>query len=325
MGHRILFCVHRYAPYPGGSENNVKNMAEEMVRRGVETWVFAGQHQGDLNGVHVTSNPELLVHQWDLIIVHGGDVNVQNFVLEHAPNIPSPILYLLILPSNSPTCVKALHEARYIGASTLADWRHVKKHGVESKCMQYRYGINLEDSVSPAPKGGFCSRYGITTEYMFISCGGYWPNKNMTRLVEAFRAIQREDVTLVLTGYDCGQSAPVVRPNENIKVLMLPSREDVLAGIADADLYVMHSTSEGFGIVLLESMLNHTPWAAYRMAGAETMQEYGFTYEREDELIAYMKTFQGVSEQTIQDAYVYTISNHTSKRCVDDILLLVQK
>ena len=325
MAIRILFVVHRYAPYPGGSENNVKNMAEEMVRRGVETWVFAGQHQGDLNGVHVSNNLEILLHPWNLIIVHGGDVNVQNFVLEHAPNIPSPILYLLILPSNSPTCVKALQTARYIGASTLADWRHVKKHGVEMKCMQYRYGINLDDSVSESPQGAFRTRYGITTEYMFISCGGYWPNKNMVRLVEAFRKANRKDVTLVLTGYDCWQSAPVIGPTDQIKVLMMPDRREVLAGIKDADLYIMHSTSEGFGIVLLEAMLNHTPWAAYFMAGAETMRDYGFTYQWEEELIAYMRQFKGVSDLTRDEAYSYTVGNHTNKQCVDDILLLVQK
>lgn len=324
MGHRILFVVHRYAPYPGGSENNVKNMAEEMASRGVETWVFAGQHQGDLNGVHVTSNPEFLLHPWDLIIVHGGDVNVQNFVLEHATNIPSPILYLLILPSNSPTCVKALHDARYIGASTLEDWRHVKKHGVEAKSILYRYGIDLNDSASHANKGAFRTRHGITTEYMFISCGGYWPNKNMTRLVDAFRTLRRTDVTLVLTGYDCWQSAPVVQPHENIKVIMCPDRQEVLSGIKDADLYIMHSTSEGFGIVLLEAMFNFTPWAAYLLAGAETMQEYGFTYRWETELIAYMEQFKGVSDLTLDQAYNYTVGNHTRKQCVDDILRLVQ-
>jgi glycosyltransferase involved in cell wall biosynthesis len=322
--HRILFVVHRYAPYPGGSENNVKNMAEEMASRGVETWVFSGTHQGDLNGVHVTSNPEMLLHPWDLIVVHGGDVNVQNFVLEHAANIPSPILYLLILPSESRTCLQSLQDVKYIGASTRADWRHVTKHGVFEKTVRYRYGINLSDSISLAPKGDFCARHGITTEYMFISCGGYWTNKNMTRLVEAFRRAGREDATLVLTGYDCAQAAPVVHPHDRIKVLMLTDRTEVLSGIADADLYIMHSTSEGFGIVLLESMLNYTPWAAYRIAGAETMQDYGFTYEREEELVQYMKTFQGVSDQTLKDGYTYVVGNHTNKQCVDDILRLIQ-
>jgi len=31
---KILYVVHRYAPYPGGSENYVRDMAEETLRRG---------------------------------------------------------------------------------------------------------------------------------------------------------------------------------------------------------------------------------------------------------------------------------------------------
>lgn len=317
---RVLFVVHRYAPYPGGSENNVKNMAEEMASRGVETWVFAGQHQGDLNGVHVTDNPEMFLHPWDLIIVHGGDVNVQNFVLQHAPHIPSPILYLLILPSESPTCLQALRDATYIGCATRADWRHVAKYGVTEKSMRYRYGINLSDSVAHAPKGQFRDRYQITTPYMFISCGGYWPNKNMHRLVDVFNQSGRKDATLVLTGYDNAHAAP--RESEGVRALMLPNRNDVLSGIKDADLCIMHSTSEGFGIVLLEAMYNFTPWAGYRIAGAETMSEYGFTYESEHELTEYLRKFVRVSDAVLSDAHTYVVGNHTNKQCVDDILRL---
>jgi glycosyltransferase involved in cell wall biosynthesis len=322
--HRILFVVHRYAPYPGGSENNVKNMAEEMASRGVETWVFSGTHQGDLNGVHVTSNPEFLLHPWDLIIVHGGDVGIQNFVLEHAKNIPSPILYLLILPSESPTCLQALQDVKYIGCATRADWRHVKKYGVESKSVRYRYGINLNDSESTAPQGEFRTRFGIDTRFMFISCGGYWPNKNMHRLVDLFRRVNRDDITLVLTGYDNAHTAPRVSEHERIKVLTLPFRNDVLSGIKDADLCIMHSTSEGFGIVLLESMLNYTPWAGYYIAGAETMQDYGFTYQTETELLNHLQHSWGTHESALIDAHNYVVGNHTNKQCVDDILRLIQ-
>lgn len=321
---RILFVVHRYAPYPGGSENNVKNMAEELADRGVETWVFAGAHQGDLNGVHVTNNPEMLLHPWDLIIVHGGDVNIQNFVLEHAKDIPSPIYYLLILPSESPTCVQALHDAKLIGCGTRADWRHVSKFGVSEKSVKFRYGIKLADSLANTPKGQFRTQHDITTPYMFISCGGYWSNKNMHRLVDVFRQANRADATLVLTGYDNAHAAPKVH-DPNIKVLMLPDRQEVLSGIKDADLCIMHSTSEGFGIVLLEAMYNFTPWAAYRIAGAETMQDYGFTYERESELEQYLRTFSGVSESVKQDGHTYVVGNHTNKQCVDDLLRLIHQ
>jgi len=37
---KILYVVHRYAPYPGGSENYVRDMAEETLRRGHDVTVF---------------------------------------------------------------------------------------------------------------------------------------------------------------------------------------------------------------------------------------------------------------------------------------------
>ena len=46
---RICFVVHRYAPYPGGSEYNVQRMAEECKRRGHNVIVLTGDHQGDFN------------------------------------------------------------------------------------------------------------------------------------------------------------------------------------------------------------------------------------------------------------------------------------
>ena len=104
---RICYVVHRYAPYPGGSENYVRDMAEETLARGHEVTVFAGEHQGNLHGVRVTSDPQVLLEKWDLIVVHGGDVNVQNWVLSYAEKLGGPVLYLLILPSQSPVCLKA--------------------------------------------------------------------------------------------------------------------------------------------------------------------------------------------------------------------------
>ena len=85
---RLLFVVHRYG-YPGGSEIYVQGMAEESCRRGHSVAVFAGEHRGNMNGVSVTHDPTILGQQWDLVVVHGGDVVIQNFVLSNAKQIKS--------------------------------------------------------------------------------------------------------------------------------------------------------------------------------------------------------------------------------------------
>ena len=60
MIKRLLYVVHRYPPYTGGSEYYVQAMAEESLKRGYEVTVFTDMHKGHLHGVRVTSNPEVI-------------------------------------------------------------------------------------------------------------------------------------------------------------------------------------------------------------------------------------------------------------------------
>jgi glycosyltransferase involved in cell wall biosynthesis len=317
---KILYVVHRYAPFPGGSENYVRDMADETLNRGHEVTVFTGEHMGDLNGVSVTSDPQILLQPWDLIVVHGGDVGLQDFVLSNAHIIKSPILFMMIIPSLSPVYQHAFKHCSYIGCSTKEDWDFVREHNIITKAVSVRHGIDPKISTG---RKGFREKYGIDTPYMFLSCGGFWPNKAMNELVSVFDNIGRDDVTLVLTGYDNRHNI-IPKESKYVKPLMLDDREDVLSAIRETDLYIMHSTREGFGLVLLESMLNKTPWASRNIAGARLMNEFGFTYETDEELCNYLKQFKGVSTESINEAYEYVNLNQTISCTVDDILRLVK-
>lgn len=316
---RLLFVVHRYAPFPGGSENYVRDMAEECVSRGHETWVFTGEHKGNLNGVRVTSDINILSQKFDLIIVHGGDVGWQNIVLSNAEKIPSPILFMIIKPSESSVYLHAMKHCKYLGCSALEDWQLTEKHGYRNKSVRVTHGIDEKISMG---QPGFKYKHKIKTKYMFLSCGGFWPNKAMNELVKVFNDIGRNDATLVLTGYDNRYNIMPVE-SEFVKPMMIDDRDEVLSAIKDADLYIMHSFSEGFGLVLLESMLNKTPWAARNIAGAKLMQEFGFTYDRDSQLMNYLIDFNKVSEEKIEDAYEYVTLNHTIKNTVNDIMRLI--
>ena len=315
---RLLYVVHRYAPYPGGSENYVRDMAEESLSRGHEVWVLAGEHKGDLNGVKVTSDLEILGQKFDLIIVHGGDVGWQNIVLMNAERITSPILFMIIKPSESPVYLHAMKHCKYLGCSAPEDWHLTEKHNYRSKSVRVIHGIDEKISVGLP---GFRYKYKIKTKYMFLSCGGFWPNKAMNELVKVFNDIGRNDTTLVLTGYDNRHNIMPVE-SEFVKPMMIEDRDEVLSAIHDADLYIMHSFSEGFGLVLLEAMLNKTPWASRKIAGANLMQEFGFTYTRDTELMNYIIDFNKVSESKIEDAYEYVTLNHMIKNTVNDIMRL---
>lgn len=317
---RICYVVHRYAPFPGGSENYVRDMAEETAARGHYVAVFAGEHKGDYHNIRVSSSPSILQEPWDLIVVHGGDVGVQNFVLANGQHLGGPILYMLIMPSHSQECVRALHNVRYIGCSTLADWRHVAAYNAQDRAVRVRHGINAMTSKG---EPGFRQLYGITTPYMFLSSGGYWPNKAFDELVGIFQDTKRTDATLVLTGYD-NRFGIMPKESDYIKPFLFANRRDMLSALQEADLYILNSYSEGFGLVLLEAMVNRTPWVGRCIAGAELMREYGATYQTPEELRTYLKLFRGVPSTNLLQAEHYVMTTHLISNTVSDILRVGQ-
>ena len=319
MKKKICFVVHRYAPFPGGSEYYVQQMAEECVQRLHEVTVLAGEHKGDLNGVHVTNDAHALLKQ-DLVVVHGGDVGVQNFVLSNTNRIDSPVLYMIIKPSDSDVCVRALNNVKFIGCSAPEDWEHVKKHSVLSKSHKIIHGISPTDCIGT--EGRFKEKYNIPKDKrMFLSCGGYWPNKKMIELADAFKKADLKDAVLVTTGYD-NRFGIMPHASENVIPLMVEDPMDVKDAIADADCYVMNSDAEGFGLVILESMINKTPWIARNIAGAKLLFRYGKVYDTEEQLTELFKTWQP-DDFTTALAYKYVIQNHLIKNTVDDILSLI--
>jgi glycosyltransferase involved in cell wall biosynthesis len=317
---RILYVVHRYAPYPGGSENYVRDMAEETAGRGHEVAVFTAEHKGDWNGIRVSGDPQILLENWDLIVVHGSGVSAQDFVHQNSSVIPSDILYMLILPSHTPLSLQALKNSKYVGCSSLADWEHVEKYGVSNKSVEIRHSINPKISIG---KPGFKEKYGIKTDKMFMSAGGFWQHKGFEELIDSFNKTNLTDTTLVLTGYD-NRSNLMPAATEFVKPFLIDDRDDVMSAISEADLYVLNSYEEGFGLVLLESMLNNTPWAARNIAGAATMREYGFTYDTQDQLIEYMKNFNKLGLISSDETYDYVVNNRMISNTVDDIMSLLK-
>lgn len=300
---KLLYVVHRYAPFPGGSEYYVRDMAEESLRRGHDVTVLAHEHQGDRNGVKVTNDYQRLAEQWDLIIVHGGDVISQNIVHVNATQIKSPVCYMLIKPSESEACMHGLKYHKIIAYSTSADIEFIKKHSVQARARRIRHGIVPEQTIvekHPAPT------------YTYVSAGGFYPHKAMVPLAQAFMKSNLPG-ELHLYGYGEG---PMPEQNGRVKVFFGEPKERVMRAISGADAYIMNSYEEGFGLVLLEAMMNKTPWYARNIAGAKDMAEYGNIYNTEAELI---NMLQQTSLNKIDEAYEYAMTNHTITQTVNDI------
>ncbi len=307
---RFLFVVHRYAPFPGGSEGFVRDMAEECVRRGHATTVFADRHLGDRHGVAVTADPAVLGRRWDLVIVHGGDCRTQDRLHAEAGRIGSPVLYQLIKPSHSRLCLRGLREHPFIGWSTAADLRHIEEHGFGWKAHRVRHGVVPATTELPGVAKGAAGRR------VFVSAGGFWPHKAMKPLARAFVSHGPRDAELRLFGYDRPEAMPA--ESERVRCCFGLERSEVLRQIAAADGYIMNSTEEGFGLVLLEAMLNRTPWFARDLAGAHDLQAHGHLYATERELMERLTAFRR-DERQLEAAREWVLREHTIARTVDDL------
>lgn len=305
---RLLFVVHRYAPYPGGSEYYVQNMSEEMLRRKHDVTVLAHEHKGDYNDVTVSNDYNTILNQkWDLIIVHGGDVISQNIVHVNAEKLQSPVLYLIVKPSESPTCLNGLKHHRFLGYSTSMDVEHLDKFGVLDKGRRVRHGIVPELHLR---------NVWDKSKTIFVSAGGFWSHKAMTPLAEAFTKANIPNAQLHLYGY--GEEHLMPKDTHSVKCFFGRDKTDVLLAINGADAYIMNSYEEGFGLVLLEAMMNKTPWYARAIAGAKDMCYYGTTYNDEQELMELLRNHKK-DDKKIEDAYNYVMANHTIQDTCNDI------
>lgn len=275
---KICYVVHRYYPFPGGTEYFVKSLAEETLAQGHDVTVLSGQHHGDQNGVRVTHDVNILGREkFDLVVVHGSGVAMQDTVLANARRIPSPILFMIVRPEESPQIFPAMENADFIGCSTPTDWRFLKKYRQDHKGVQFNYSIDVADIVE-----GFSPR----TKPYCVSVGGFWSHKGHKELSEGWTV----DNHLIMTGYHNDPTwTPRVEGKPNQEVLFLETKEEALSYIRGAELLILNSAYEGFGLVLLEAIMNDTPWASTPVAGAEVLQEHGFIYNTLPELMEYIE------------------------------------
>ena len=311
---RLCYVVHRYAPWPGGSETYVEALAEESARRGHDSWVLTSDQGGDRNGVYVTNDEALLRESFDLVVVHGSFMGTPQRVLSVSRRLPSPVLYLLVSHTDRNLHRRGLRHSRYLGWSTPADRDRLTRRGLMAKAVYVRHGIDADRALG---RPGFRAHHDIPADKrMFVSTGGYWPNKRMRELAALFETV-RTDAILITTGYD-NRSRLMPDRTDRVLPLMIDDRREVLSAIAEADCYLMHSKDEGFGLTLLEAMLNRTPWVAHATGGARLLDAFGQTYDRDADLVGLIETFEP-DEARIERAHQHVLQNHLVDQAVTDI------
>ncbi|MGB7160677.1 MAG: glycosyltransferase [Tepidisphaeraceae bacterium] len=124
------------------------------------------------------------------------------------------------------------------------------------------HGVDLREFDHPPPAGTFRRRWpqvGNRRIVLFLS--RIHPKKGLELLVPAFARLAREDVMLVIAGPDEGSYRAsvmqmIARENVSERTLFtgMLGGEDRIAALSDADLFVLPSHQENFGMSVVEAM-----------------------------------------------------------------------
>lgn len=176
---------------------------------------------------------------------------------------------------------KALRAFDRIIALTTAERDELVGWGVDASRIVIVPGAVNAKEFETRPPLGFRARHGITKKHMLLYVGGFYDNKRVDQLVEA-ASLVKSDAELVVIGRDQTGGALEQEMRELAKKLdasvrflgQLP-REEVVQSFFEADLFLLASQFEGYGIVLLETMAAGVPFVATPAGGAPDLAELG--------------------------------------------------
>ena len=155
----------------------------------------------------------------------------------------------------------------------------VKEIGLKDDNIKIIYnGIHWDDWKEIPDKKIFRDKYSQISEKFVIFAGRLATNKGLTNLIEAMSFGDSNKFDLVIMGADMGLGKDIdkLALSKNIKMHRLGHVDDEIyrSALSAAEVLVLPSEYEAFGIVLLEAAAAGTPVVATRVGGIpEAMSE----------------------------------------------------
>lgn len=307
---RLLLTAHRLHPHVGGTEIAVDQLATHFAARGHDVTVATSQEPGALarehwHGYNIRRYPHTRVGQfrippreyrellrrepYDIVHLHGQRVWSTDFQYPSLARSLSPVVftahgfaqwhrrrkpfidaayYRVVLP-------RALAHTAAVTALTQAEKEDLLGWGVPAEKISV-IGDGYDPAEFVALPSGFRERYEISGPFLLYA-GGFYPNKRVDRLVEAAAGL---DATLVALGADADATRANVErlaaeKGVRLRALGRIPREEVLAAYREADLFLLGSDFEGFGLVLLEAMAAGLPFLSTPCGAAPDLAATG--------------------------------------------------
>ena len=157
--------------------------------------------------------------------------------------------------------------ARLIATQPTEAAQFVELGGDKAKIVQIPNSLKIEDYDKLPPAGSFREKFGVTEDHLVLFLGRIAEIKGLDILAKATAGLVREglSVRLVIAGPDGGYREALDKLiaqlgfGANVLFTGFITAEDKLAAYVDADVYVLPSWYESFGITVLESAACGTP------------------------------------------------------------------
>lgn len=312
---RILLTAHRFWPSVGGTEACVLALARAFRRRAHDVTVATSLEPGtpevdEIDGVTVRRfslrrlgrlrlpPPAyarfVLDRSWDVVHLHGQQVWSSDHLFPHLvrrrrPTVLTPHgLYQLHMEPGWRTDVYyrwalswALARVDQVVAITETERDElVRLGGDATRITRIPDGIDLAE-FERLPEG-FRARHRVPPGApLLLALGGFYRNKRIDRLIEAFAMLRRPDARLMVMG-PTGDARSEARARAlaaplgaGVSILGTVPRAELCAGLGEADLLVSASEFEGFGLALLEAMAAGLPFVATPVGAAAELVAHG--------------------------------------------------
>ncbi len=123
-----------------------------------------------------------------------------------------------------------------------------------------------------------CRHSVAMTDTLVLFVGGYWERKGLSQVIKALPRLRSSQVTLLVVGSGDATRYRKLARNEGVKqrVIFAGPVEEVWKYYAAADIFLLPSLYEPFGLCILEAMATGLPVVTSREAGVAELIHDGF-------------------------------------------------